>query len=202
MTFAYVENNEIVQISSADVVEWKNETIQHPRLLSIEERKAKGIYEFINSNSTPLFYTAGNVTYTIDKEAGAVYETPELTVNPIETIKEFKLKQLSDVRLETETAGIEVDGFTYLTDKPSQAAINDAFTRIQQNLGLVIDWKANNKWIQLTSANISDVYQAIGTHVQTCYTKEKALSDIINNFTDENINELIEYDVKNSWEAN
>jgi hypothetical protein len=67
---------------------------------------------------------------------------------------------------------------------------------------MVIDWKVNGQWIQLNSGNISHIYKDIGTFVQACFSKEKAISAIINNFTEEQFTDLVNFSISAAWESN
>lgn len=77
MIFAYVLNGALEKISSADTVEWNDSTITNVRMLTPEERKAIGIYDFIPATQPPKYHKAGGTTMVIDVEAGTVTETLE-----------------------------------------------------------------------------------------------------------------------------
>ncbi len=107
----------------------------------------------------------GAVSYTVD-------------AIPIEELRAAKLAKLAAIRYARETAGISVAGAQIRTDRESQYTLAGALLAIQQ--GLVpgpIDWKAASGWVQVSSAQLAAIAQAVASHVQACFSRERALAE-------------------------
>jgi hypothetical protein len=76
-------------------------------------------------------------------------------------------------RYNKETAGITVSGAAVTTDRASQAMLAGAFNYCQQNPTTAINWKtATGAFVTLTAAQITAIADAVGAHVQACFSKE------------------------------
>lgn len=97
------------------------------------------------------------------------------------TVKRDKLAEAAAFRYAKETAGVALGGARILTDRDSQAALTGAFTSLSSGLVSSIDWKgANGTWVQLGVAEVTGIAQSVASHVQACFTQEKALAEQIN----------------------
>lgn len=106
-------------------------------------------------------------------------EYEEWNTNYINNIKAEKLNQLANLRYVKETEGIEINGMKIKTDRESQALINGAYVSTIINPDFTIDWKCENGWITLNATQISAIASNVANHVQSCFTREKALQEII-----------------------
>lgn len=78
-------------------------------------------------------------------------------------------------RFLAETSGIEVDSATFATSRDSQALINGALLTAMQNPDYLCQWKTSGGFVELTSARIKTVANAIRSHVQACFDREAEL---------------------------
>lgn len=95
------------------------------------------------------------------------------------SLKQKKLEQLAALRFEKETAGIEVNGMSIKTDRESQALINGAYVSTIINTDFTVDWKCGNGWITLDATQIAGIATLVAQHVQSCFTREKELTEDI-----------------------
>ncbi len=97
----------------------------------------------------------------------------------IEKLKQMKLAEIADKRWRAETSGITVAGVEIATDRENQALLMGAVLAAQDNPEYVINWKAKNGWVVLDAATILAVADAVRTHVQACFDREKLLQEQI-----------------------
>lgn len=93
---------------------------------------------------------------------------------------ESRLKELKELRIEKETAGVMLGEILIKTDLESQSKIAGAYNLVQIDPTRVIDWKASNEWISITAEDITNISNIVATHIQSCYTREKELTDALN----------------------
>ena len=98
---------------------------------------------------------------------------------PVELVRETLKKELASYRYIKETDGITVNGSTILTDRESQATITGAKAYSDVDLTAVVNWKSPTGWVEINRDTILALAQAVGMHVQTCFTREKAICDLI-----------------------
>jgi len=102
----------------------------------------------------------------------------------LEDIKNQKKQKIAQARYEAEMAGVTLeDGTIIATDRESQAALANAALIAKDNPDYTINWKAKNGWITLNAQQIIELVTIVREHVQTCFDKEKALNDAIDNAT-------------------
>lgn len=90
----------------------------------------------------------------------------------------------AEKRYTVETGGLTVNGVFYATDRVTQNAIARAFLCLANGaLTEPIDWKGTGGWVQLTQANLLDVARVVSNHVQSAFTKERLVSEAIDNGT-------------------
>ena len=77
------------------------------------------------------------------------------------------------LRYEKETGGLIVGGVSVKTDRESQAMVSGAYNYVQQNPAAKIKWKVGTKsFVDLNAATVTAIANAIGEHVQACFSKE------------------------------
>lgn len=108
-----------------------------------------------------------------------------------------KIESLAAYRYEKETAGITVNGSTIRTDRESQSLIAGAKLYSDLNESILIDWKAENGWVQIDRNAIVAISQAVAAHVQACFSNEKVHSSAINALT--TVEEIEAYDITTGW---
>lgn len=101
-------------------------------------------------------------------------DPPPAPVITIEQLKTQKKAAVAKKRYEIETAGITVAGSRIKTDRESRATLTDTWVRVQQAPTVLIDWKGENGWVQLDKAAVESTCDAVGAHVQACFTAERA----------------------------
>lgn len=94
-----------------------------------------------------------------------------------ETLKQSKHWEIADKRWRTETSGITVAGVEIATDRESQALLMGAVLVAQNNPEYVANWKARNGWAVLDAATIINIADAVRSHVQACFDREKELQE-------------------------
>ena len=94
-----------------------------------------------------------------------------------ETLKHAKSWEIADKRWRAETGGIIVDGVEVATDRESQALLMGAVLAAQNNPEYVVNWKAKNGWFELDAATLIAIADAVRSHVQACFDREKELQE-------------------------
>lgn len=97
------------------------------------------------------------------------------------------------LRWEHETGGITVGGVLVLTGIEDQNRIATALIGAPATL----DFKADSGWVTLTLAELQAVAAAITTHVQACFTAERAHHEAINALP--SLAAVAAYDVEAGW---
>jgi hypothetical protein len=111
--------------------------------------------------------------------------------------KNSKLAALATKRYEVETGGIVVNGATIMTDAVSQAKLTGAWLRVQRKPAASIRWKGRDGWVTVGKAEIEALVDAVSDHVQVCFDKEYAHSEVITALT--TIASVDAYDIETGW---
>lgn len=82
-------------------------------------------------------------------------------------------------RWRIETGGIAVAGASIQTDRASQAMITGAFAFAQANPSASIAYKTEGGFVMLAAAEVAAIANAVGAHVQACFSAEAAISAAI-----------------------
>ena len=169
---ALIHNNKIIQISD-------NSFGVHPSMIWIDcpgETKKDWVY---------------------DGETKTVSEP----LVSFDSLKEEKLSKLASYRYKIEVAGLSLNSMTISTDRQAQALIHGARTiaesRIKENDNRVFDFKTKSGWVELTSEQIVLIADAVGDHVQACFTNEKYHGEKIKDLLTSK--ELEAYDYTSGW---
>ncbi len=96
-----------------------------------------------------------------------------------EQAREHKRGEIAAARWESETAGIDVNGFTVRTDRESQALITGAALQAFVDPDYTCRWKTETGFIELDSLQIKGIAQAVRAHVQSCFDREAELLSLI-----------------------
>lgn len=113
-------------------------------------------------------------THIINNEPVTI--VPEVVPPTLEEAKVLKLAELATARYREETGGIIAGGVTIATDRESQAMLTGAYVSLKQGLVQTVNWKGDNGWSAVTLTEIEPIAQAVGQHVQACFTKESQLA--------------------------
>ncbi len=106
-----------------------------------------------------------------------VVDLPDDT--PIEDLRSRLQSAIAAHRYRIETQGLPFGTSRIKTDRESQATITSAWSVAKQNPSTVVDWKAEDGWVQLDAATVVAIGDAVFDHVQSCFTREKQLSEAV-----------------------
>ena len=95
----------------------------------------------------------------------------------INLLKNDKKAEIADARWRAETGGMTFNGIEVATDRESQALLMGAVLAAQDNPEYVINWKAKNGWFQIDAATLIAIADAVRSHVQACFDREKELQE-------------------------
>lgn len=131
---------------------------------------------------------AGTMTYTWAKISAAEFDAATHhaptwdgtawaapVAKSLVLLKSEKTAAITARRWEVETGGITLNGAAIATDAATQAKLSGALQLVQDDDTRILDWKGVNGWISLNAAAVTAIAVAVGTHVQACFSREKAL---------------------------
>jgi hypothetical protein len=127
--FAYVEAGQLIRVSNEDNVEWAGRTIPHVSLLTPEERRTAGIYDFVHAGSVPEYHRPGATTYVIDDVAGTVTEVVAAVPYTLDETKAALLvavNALCDQKMATLKAGYPAEEVLTWAQQVREAALYQA----------------------------------------------------------------------------
>lgn len=104
------------------------------------------------------------------------------TTTDLSEAKSILKTHVSDLRYIYETGGmIDPDDSTktILTDRLSQTAVQGAALWLQANNSATVSFKNHSGWEDLSYADSVTLKNKVLKHVQDCFTREKAIVDII-----------------------
>lgn len=106
-----------------------------------------------------------------------VLQTKRLT-----QLRAQKLAELNTYAKKIEEQGITLpDGMFARTDEKTQMRLTQAVQQTQLNPAITFNWKlANGQWITLDATKIAQIQAAVLAHVQDCFNREEAVTQIIN----------------------
>ncbi len=151
----------IYNISDGEIV---RRVTSSPNMVSVQCQEGEEF--FLNCPET--------ATHIIDNEPVTII--PEVVPPTLEEVKAAKLAELAASRYSEEVGGIVVDGVTIATDRESQAMITGAYVSLKQGLMQSVNWKGDDGWVTATLTEIEPIAQAVGHHIQACFTKESQLA--------------------------
>lgn len=96
------------------------------------------------------------------------------TPRPLAAIKAALAERIAASRYEREIAGIVAGGIHIATDRQSQAMLSGAVQIVGRNPAALIDWKGQEGWAQIDKSTVEAIADAVGAHVQACFSAERA----------------------------
>jgi len=177
-----------------------NESILYRRYgATAETAAAKGWYPF---SILPIAYDR---TYYTIEEAGVVSgDMPHtykldwtLVPRDLDDIRKDIKTRLAAHRYQIETDGLVIGGSVVRTDRESQATVTGAKTFSDIDPAAVVNWKSAEGWTAIDRATIIALASAVGSHVQTCFSRERALAEAIDSAAD--IEALQAIDIYAGW---
>lgn len=108
------------------------------------------------------------------------YTPPGVEPTTLGTAKQAKKDELAAWRYLKETQGITLGGTLVRTDRESQAQLTSAYVSLKNGLGESVRWKdATGTWVPMTLAEIEPVAAAVFSYVQSCFSHEETLSNLV-----------------------
>lgn len=92
----------------------------------------------------------------------------------IEQVKRELKAKVAELRWLKETAGLDVDGSIVKTDRESQGTLSGAVSYVELDPTTTVTWKTENGWVELNRTQIEAMALAVASHVQACFSQEKA----------------------------
>jgi hypothetical protein len=98
----------------------------------------------------------------------------------LDKYKETKRQEIANARWQTETGGLTLpDGTVVKTDRESQSLLMGAALFAKEDPTYTVNWKGANGWTVLNADTILQLAAAVRQHVQSCFDKEKELTEKI-----------------------
>jgi hypothetical protein len=82
-------------------------------------------------------------------------------------------------RYAVETGGIVFNGMSVMTDRQSQSLITGAYNYVDANPDVTVQFKTMSGFVELTSAQVRSVANAVASHVQVSFAAEGAIDQAI-----------------------
>lgn len=182
MAYALIINGQAVELAPG-VGFTDGDGIMHPAnwltVWSDEDKAEKGLFEI--AEPEPVADGFRRVSTALEVVDGQVVRTVTDEAIPLAELKAVKLQAVRDRRWVAENAGVTVGQTLIRTDERTQQKITGALEFFRQNEALeTIDWEAQpGDFVTLDQSTLAAIGVAIGTHVQTCFTRSKELSEAI-----------------------
>lgn len=180
--------------SNREFSEWKPQAIaKHLGNVSlpVNEPLAKltvgthTLYPLVDDNGSPEPYQTSTRSITVGVDVATAVYTYEN--KPLADYKAGRKAEVTAKRYDVETGGVTVSGMTVETSRESQSLINGAYglaMRYENEPGFTIDFKSTTGWVSLTAAQMIAISDAVGTHIQDAFKRERALHEAIDAASD------------------
>lgn len=130
--------------------------------------------------------------------SGSTVTNPTPEPEPtIEVLKAEKFANLAAHRYGWETGGFTLGNMKIATDDRSKNLLTGARIAADANPNYTIDWKTENGWVTLSSAQIIAISNAVRDFVQACFNAEKVHYTAIAALTTKQ--EVQSYDISANW---
>jgi len=147
------------------------------QVIEIHEDDISGTYGdkaiSVPSSMVPFL---NNVNLTYDPDTSTWGSTD------LASVKKNLKDKLAALRYKYEVGGVIDSGNNNIiiaSDRMSQASINGAFLWLQDNTESVVSFKDYTGWVDLNLTNATSRKNQVLSHVQGCFSREKAINDII-----------------------
>ena len=91
-----------------------------------------------------------------------------------------KLKEIASERYNEEVSGVEVDGVFFRTDRQSVAVLLGEYAIAVNEKKYSTAWKTDDGFVTLTRDQVLNAAKCVHKFVQSCFDKEKKISEKIN----------------------
>lgn len=149
-------NNKITRYNTKETEQEASALVEHLKTGIPENKRAPNAFYVIDSGHPVEFLSVDPVAETVNFNVAA--KQSEVS------------KHLPVYRKQRENEGIVVSGVTIQTDIGTRTNILGA-----KELDTSIKWKTPSGFVTLTSAQVSAIATAIGTHIQKCFDAEAAI---------------------------
>jgi len=106
------------------------------------------------------------------------YLTPDTM--SLDDIRRLKLEEIATERYKYETSGVYFSGSMIDTTRESQAILSSAYISLKNGLITFVDWKdKSGNFVTLGLTEIEAISSAVSSHVQSAFTKEKTLTELV-----------------------
>lgn len=180
------------------------EFVQHPadifRLWTPEELAAVGILPVKPADPPPRDRRITGTQFVLGD--GVVIEVHTIAPIPPDELTGMKANlrmRVAAKRFAIETGGIKVGGTDIKTDRDSQAMIMGALLFTQRNPAATISWKGVAGFVDLTTAQIEAIADAVAAHVQACFAAERQHHQAIEAIA--TVMDAMTYDIEAGWPA-
>ena len=131
---------------------------------------------------------------------GAEWELhDEKPIEDLRPYKDAKIKLVTEYRWQKETGGITVGESVITTGIEDQNRITSVIANAELAGVTELDFKTVNGWVTLTVDQIKGIAAAIALHVQSCFTKERILCEIVDSL--ETVQEINDFNIAEQWNA-
>lgn len=113
------------------------------------------------------------------------------------TAKAAAKEALAARRYEAETGGTVVNSMVIETDRDTQSILTAARIRAKEDAAYTVNWKTSSGFVALDATTVIAIADAVATHVQNCFDKEKQLTDEIDTAVD--VAALRNIDIEAGW---
>ena len=149
-----------------------------------------------NGNWLPKFNSDAQNWELVDKVTENSTEGPEPTIEELRNIMQQKV---TEYRWRKETGGITVGDSVIATGIEDQNRITSVIANAELAGVTEVDFKTVSGWTTLSIEQVKGLAAAIALHVQSCFTKERAVSEAINSL--ETVEEIEHLDVAAMWDS-
>lgn len=139
----------------------------------------------------------GGVWHATDDAASAA-ETIIAAHDPLTAARDAKLAELAALRYEREIGGFVWNGLTIDTSREARGNLSGAVQMATISTEFSVSWKTpDGTFVDLDSATLIALGQAVAGHVSACFTRERQLRDAL--LATAEWQDVITFDVAAAW---
>jgi len=158
-------------------------------------------FTLTNSGAVKNNFTINGVVLpSLFKQGQFIYSNSEfeLTEYGIEKIQKYLIKEVDKISSKIEFGNIDLNGSTIDTSEKAQARINGAYSAVLIDPARIIDFKnSDGSWVQINATVMTEIANAVAAHVQSCFTNEKVLNELIKSKS--SYDDLMDIDLNVGW---
>lgn len=123
--------------------------------------------------------------------------TEEHLAELLTTLRAETKANVAERRWQAEVGGADFNGLRLATDRTSQAMVAGASMLAEVRPELLIDWKTQDGWVQISNGQIASLSLVVGLHVQACFRRERELNDEVD--AAQTIADILAIDITTGW---